>query len=118
MGFLTLKQKLFIVAPILLLMIISIILSKTDKDYYKKQYYNQYGQGKVVSNTYNSSCHCNTVKLSDYNTLNLDELKIIILIKKGDSLVKQKNTTYFTVYKRDNSRIIYDMYNKNLKVIK
>ncbi len=118
MGFLTTKHQLFIIVPFILLIIVSILLSKFDEDYYKEQYYNQFGVGKVISNTYDSSCHCNIITLSDSNTLNLNEIQIITLVKKGDSLVKQKNTTYFTVYKKDNSLITYDMFSKNLKVIK
>lgn len=62
--------------------------------------------------------HFNIVRSSDGNKIYLEDLKIISLIKIGDSIVKNKDVTYFTVYKKDNTRVIYDMYNKNLKIIK
>ncbi|PWN57542.1 hypothetical protein [Chryseobacterium viscerum] len=118
MGFLTTKQQIFILLPIILLIILSIVLNITDKNYNKQQFYNQYGEGRVVLNDYNSSCHCHTIKLSDSQSLNLDDIRIISMIKKNDWIVKKKNNTFFIVYKADQSRIFYDMYNKNLKIIK
>lgn len=117
MGFLTTRHKIFIIASILVLIIFSIILSKTDKNYYKYKYLDQHFQGRVISNKYDENSHFQKIKIIDSNDLFLEDLKIIVLIKEGDSLVKQKNTTYFIVYKKD-SRIIYDMHNKNLRIVK
>lgn len=60
--------------------------------------------------------HFNIVRSSDGNKIYLEDLKIISLIKIGDSIVKNKDVTYFTVYKKNNTKVIYDMYNKNLKI--
>jgi len=62
--------------------------------------------------------HFNIVKSSDGNKIYLEDLKIISLIEPGDSLVKNKNVTYFIVYKKDRSKIVYDMYNKEIKILK
>lgn len=118
MGFLTTKQQLFIVLPIFILIIVSIVVSKKNRNYNKKKFYDQYGEGRVVSNTYNSSCHCHKVKLSNSHNLNLDDIRIISLIKENDSLAKKKNTTFFTVYKGNGHRILYDMYNKKIEFVK
>lgn len=95
MGFLTTKQQIFIVLPIISLIILSIILNITDEDYNKQKFYNQYGEGRVILNEYNSSCHCHTIKLSDSHSLNLDDIRIVSLIKKNDWIVKKKNNTFF-----------------------
>ncbi|RXM41222.1 hypothetical protein BOQ62_01405 [Chryseobacterium sp. CH21] len=73
---------------------------------------------KRVSLQYDLITHFNIVKFSDGNTIYLEDEKIISLIKIGDSIVKNKDVTYFTVYKKDTTKVIYDMYNKNLEVIK
>ena len=89
-----------------------------DPNFTKNKYFDQCFNGKVISNSYDRNTHFNIVRLSDYKKVYLEDLKIIVLIKNGDSLSKQKDKTYFTVFKKDNSQIIYDMYNKNLRVIK
>ncbi len=45
--------------------------------------------------------HCNLIKLSDNKKIDLADLDIIPLIGVGDSIVKNKNVTYFTIYKKE-----------------
>lgn len=101
------------------IMFCGIIIKKIfDPSLSKYKYFDQYCNGKVISNSYDLMTHFNILKSSDGNKIYLEDLKIISLIKIGDSIVKNKDVTYFTVYKKDNTRVIYDMYNKNLKIIK
>lgn len=89
-----------------------------DPNLSKYKYFNQQCNGQVISNSYDLMTHFNIVKSSDGNKVYLEDLKIISLIKIGDSIVKNKDITYFTVYKKNNTKVIYNMYNKNLKIIK
>ncbi|SIS33981.1 hypothetical protein SAMN05421639_102808 [Chryseobacterium shigense] len=101
------------------IMFCGIIMKKIfDPNLSKYKYFDQYCNGQVISNSYDLTTHFNIVKASDGNKIYLEDLKIISLIKIGDSIVKDKDVTYFTVYKKDNTKVIYDMYNKNLKIIK
>lgn len=118
MGFLTAKQKIFIVAPIFILIVISITLSKTDKNYYKYEYFDQHFQGKVISNKYDENSHFQKIEITNSNNLFLEDLKIIVLIKEGDSIIKKRNTTYFDLFKSNGNNYNYDMYTKKLKKIK
>ena len=95
-----------------------IIKKISDPDLPKYKYFNQQCNGRVISNSYDLMTHFNIVKSSDGNKIYLEDLKIISLIKIGDSIVKNKDVTYFTVYKKGDIKVIYDMYNKNLKVVK
>ncbi|SMO96522.1 hypothetical protein SAMN06265171_1172 [Chryseobacterium rhizoplanae] len=96
-----------------------IILKKIfDPNLSKYKYFDQYCNGRVISNSYDLMTHFNVVKSSDGNKIYLEDLKIISLIKIGDSIIKNKNATYLTVYKKNNTKVIYDMYNKKLKVVK
>ncbi|CAI8937435.1 hypothetical protein [Chryseobacterium sp. IT-36CA2] len=101
------------------IMFSGIIIKKIcDPDLSKYKYFNQYCNGRVISNSYDLMTHFNIVKSSDGNKIYLEDLKIISLIKIGDSIVKNKDVTYFTIYKKDDTKVIYDMYNKNLKVVR
>lgn len=96
-----------------------IIIKKLfDPNFSKYKYFDQHCNGRVVSNKYDFTTHFNIIESSDGNKLYLENLKIITLISVGDSIVKNKNVTYFIVYKKDNNRIIYDMYNKEIKILK
>lgn len=101
------------------IMFCGIIIKKVfDPNLSKYKYFNQHCNGRVISNSYDLMTHFNIVKSSDGNKMYLDDLKIIGLIKIGDSIIKNKDVTYFTVYKKDKTKIIYDMYSKELKAVK
>ncbi|WP_294199778.1 hypothetical protein [uncultured Chryseobacterium sp.] len=46
------------------------------------------------------------------------DLDIIPLIGVGDSIVKNKNVTYFTIYKKNRQKIVYDMHDEKLVIFK
>lgn len=95
------------------IMFFGIIIKKVfDPDLSKYKYFDQHCNGKVISNAYDLMTHFNIVRLSDGNNIYLEDLKIISLIKIGDSIVKNKDVTYFTIYKKDKSKVIYDVENK------
>lgn len=118
MGFLKKNLDKIVLLFFGLLFFIFIIKKMLDPNLSKYKYFDQYGNGKVISNTYDLTIHFNVVKSSDGNEIYLEDLKIISLIKPGDYLVKNKDVTYFTVYKKDGSKIVYDMYNKEIKISK
>lgn len=101
-----------------ILFFLIIVKKIIDPDLSKHKYFDEFCKGKVISNKYDFTSHFNIVKLSDGNKIYVEDLKIITLINPGDSLVKNKNLTYFTVYKKDDSKIIYDMYSKKIKILK
>jgi len=118
MGFLKKNLDKIVLLFFGLLFFIFIIKKMLDPNLSKYKYFDQYGNGKVISNAYDLTIHFNVVKSSDGNEIYLEDLKIISLIKPGDYLVKNKDVTYFTVYKKDGSKIVYDMYNKEIKISK
>ena len=88
-----------------------------DPNFSKYKYSEQHFDGKVMSNNYDYMSHCNIVKTSDNKKIYLEDQQITILIDTGDSIVKNKNVTYFILYKKDRRKIFYDMYTKKLKVL-
>ncbi|WP_027385135.1 hypothetical protein [Chryseobacterium gregarium] len=118
MGFLkdnTIKIILFCFCSIFCFLIVRQLL---DPNYPKYKYFNQHCNGIVISNFYDKTTHFNIIRSSDDNKIYLEDLKIISLINLGDSIVKNKNVTFFTVYKKDKRKVIYDMYNKQIKILK
>lgn len=115
MGFLKNNFNKIILFFLGLLFFIIIIKKIFDPNLSKYKYFDQYCNGKVISNKYDLTTHFNIVQTSDGNKIYLEDLKIITLIKPGDSLVKNKDVTYFTVYRKDKCKIIYDMYNQEIK---
>lgn len=118
MGFLKNNINKIVLCFFGLLFFIIIIKKMLDPNLSKYKYFDQHCNGKVISNIYDLTTHFNIVKSSDGNKIYLEDLNIISLIKPGDSLVKNKDVTYFTVYKKDKSKIVYDMYNKQIKILK
>lgn len=88
-----------------------------DPNFSKYKYFEQHFNGIVVYDKYDYMSHCHLIKTSDNKKIYLEDLNIIILIDTGDSIVKNKNVTYFMLYKKDHRKIFYDMYHKKLKVL-
>lgn len=101
------------------IMFCGVIIKKIfDPNLSKYKYFDQHCNEHVISNSYDLVTHFNVVRTSDGNKIYLEDSKIISLIKIGDSIVKNKDVTYFTVYKKDKTKIIYDLYDKSLTIIK
>ncbi|WP_336733383.1 hypothetical protein [Chryseobacterium sp. VD8] len=88
-----------------------------DPNFSKYNSFEQHFNGVVVYDKYDYMSHAYLVKTSDYKKFYLDDLNIFTLIDTGDSIVKNKNVTYFILYKKDRRKIFYDMYTKKLKVL-
>ncbi|MCQ4140894.1 hypothetical protein [Chryseobacterium sp. EO14] len=88
-----------------------------DPNFSKYKYFEQHFNGLVVYDKYDYMSHCHLIKTSDNKKIYLEDLNIIILIGTGDSIVKNKNVTYFMLYKKDRRKIFYDMYHKKLKFL-
>lgn len=89
-----------------------------DPNFDKYKYFDQHFNGKVIYHSYDQMSHTNLVKTSDYKKIYLDDLDIISLVDIGDSIVKNKNVTSFILYKKDHRKIIYDMYDKKIRILK
>jgi len=84
----------------------------------KYKYFDQHFNGRVIYRSYDQMSHTFLIKSSDYKEIYIDDLDFFTLIKLGDSVVKTKNVTYFILYKKDHHKIVYDMYNKKLRILK
>ncbi|GAA5095682.1 hypothetical protein GCM10023210_28720 [Chryseobacterium ginsengisoli] len=84
----------------------------------KYEYFEQHFNGRVIYRSYDQMSHTYLIKSSDYKKIYIDDLDFFTLIKLGDSIVKKKNVTYLTLYKKDHCKIIYDMYDKKLRILK
>ncbi len=89
-----------------------------DPNFSKYTYFDIHCNGTVVSQSYDQMSHCNLIKLSDNKKIDLADLDIIPLIGVGDSIVKNKNVTYFTIYKKNGQKIVYDMHDEKLVIFK
>ncbi|KPH11386.1 hypothetical protein [Chryseobacterium sp. ERMR1:04] len=100
MGFLKVNVNKTILVLFGIIFCFLIIRKAFDPNLSRYKYFDQYCNGIVVSNSYDETSHFNIVKSSDSNKIHLEDMKIITLIKVGDSIVKNKDATYFTVYKK------------------
>lgn len=118
MGFLKVNFNKIILIFFCLIFCWGILRQIFDPNASKYVYFEQHFNGKVIYRSYDSTSHTFVIKTSDYKKIYVDDLKMFGLIEIKDSIVKDKNVTYFTVYKKDGSKIVYNMYNKEIKISK
>jgi len=118
MGFLKQNINKIILIFLGLVLCLGFLKQVCDPNSSKYVYLEKHFNGKIIYRSYDKMSHTFLIKTSDYKEIYLDDLNIFGLIKMNDSIVKNKNVTYFTVYKKDKSKIVYDMYSKEIKILK